>query len=274
MQEHSKRLLSLLLALLFVICLLPGAFADEGGAEDPEASPSVADTERGKPLEKIPFWKRDKSGLPQNDWTDVESTLTWYYIGLTFKHTGDWDQDLLCLAKSQVGYRESRLNYRDDSAGKRHGYTRYGAWYSNPYGEWCAMFACFCLNYAGIPETVVPWHANCYLWQTKLFRQGLFTYKALAGEPRPGDLVFLGKNGQASHMGIVCEVRPEENRLLYIQGNDEARVAFGEVPLNSLGIIGYCTLPQNPARSGERPAERIVRAVETALLPSDEGPLV
>lgn len=39
----------------------------------------------------------------------------------------------------------------------RNGITRYGQWYGNPYGEWSAMFMLFCLNYAGVPEDVVPW---------------------------------------------------------------------------------------------------------------------
>ena len=191
MKERGKRRIALALALLLVFCLLPAGVSADGAAS-PAARLSAADAEVGQTLEKTPFWKRDKSHLPQNDWTDVESSLTWYLIGATFKHTRDWDLDLLCLAKSQLGYRESKLNYRDDSAGKRHGYTRYGAWYSNPYGEWCAMFAAFCLHFAGIPEETVPVHANCYLWQTKLIRQDLFVFASKA-DPKPGDLVFLGE---------------------------------------------------------------------------------
>ena len=26
------------------------------------------------------------------------------------------------------------------------GYTRYGDWYGVPYGDWCAMFASFCIH--------------------------------------------------------------------------------------------------------------------------------
>jgi hypothetical protein len=30
------------------------------------------------------------------------------------------------------------------------GITRYGQWYGDAYGDWCAMFVSFCMNNAGI----------------------------------------------------------------------------------------------------------------------------
>lgn len=249
-----KRCLSLALALLLVFGAAPGGVSAE------EAS----DGEAPKTIEKVPYWKRPKTGRPVNDWTDTESTYYWYSIGKTFKHTGDWRRDLLCLAVSQVGYQESKSNYREDAAGVKHGYTRYGAWYGNPYGEWCAMFVSFCLNYTGIPKEVVPHHANCAGWVTQLWRKGLFVYAANA-DPKPGDLVFLGRDTVATHVAIVCDVNAAKNELTLIQGNTDHVVSKAVFPLNSLGIIGYCVLPQNPARSPDTPPERLVRALAAAL---------
>ena len=65
------------------------------------------------------------------------------------------------MAKSQIGYTQSGRNYEVDDAGGKHGYTRYGAWYGYPYSEWCAMFASFCLHYAGVAQADVPYAAGC-----------------------------------------------------------------------------------------------------------------
>ena len=72
------------------------------------------------------------------------------------------------MAESQLGYAASTRNYIVDEAGGMHGYTRYGAWYGSPYGEWCAMFASFCLHYASVPEDSIPAQAGCIRWVEQL----------------------------------------------------------------------------------------------------------
>ncbi|MBR5284280.1 MAG: hypothetical protein IKU27_04480, partial [Clostridia bacterium] len=77
----------------------------------------------------------------------------------------DWEADLpdlseipstgmavAAVANSQLGYTESTLNFEVDPDGIRHGITRYGQWYGNPYGDWSAMFASFCLYYSGVED--------------------------------------------------------------------------------------------------------------------------
>ena len=92
--------------------------------------------------------------------------------------TGVWPDDLLNIARSQLGYEESKLNFIIDDEGNRQGYTRYGAWYRASYSEWCAMYVSFCLNYAEIPETVVPREANCEKWIRALSSEGLYVSAA------------------------------------------------------------------------------------------------
>lgn len=67
------------------------------------------------------------------------------------------------MAESQLGYAASTRNYIVDEAGGMHGYTRYGAWYGSPYGEWCAMFASFCLHYAACQEDASR-RGGCIRW--------------------------------------------------------------------------------------------------------------
>ena len=67
--------------------------------------------------------------------------------------TGNWDEDLVSVAKTQLGYEQSEKNFEIDPADgvTLRYYSRYGQSYGNPYGEWDVMFLSYCLKYAGIP---------------------------------------------------------------------------------------------------------------------------
>ena len=90
---------------------------------------------------------------------DLETAEDWEKTLKDVELTGVWADDLIEVAKSQIGYTESKKNYLTEDGETKQGYTRYGAWFGVPYGGWDAMFASFCLNYAGIPEEAVP-HAS------------------------------------------------------------------------------------------------------------------
>ena len=87
---------------------------------------------------------------------DVETLLDWQNMFADYPYTEDLREDLVGIAKSQVGYAESTRNFEVDSDGIRHGYTRYGAWYGTPYREWSAAFVSFCLNYAEADPEQTP----------------------------------------------------------------------------------------------------------------------
>lgn len=89
------------------------------------------------------------------------------------------------VAASQLGYAESTKNYQlSESDGTSHkGYTRYGAWYGNDYGDWSAMFVSLCLKYAGIPESAVPYAAGAYAWTMALNEKGCITTKRTRRRP-------------------------------------------------------------------------------------------
>ena len=95
--------------------------------------------------------------------TDWESTLP-----AKDSLTGVWADDLIAVAESQLGYNESIQNYLVVDGDKTKGYTRYGEWYGDAYGDWCAMFVSFCLNYAGISIDAVPRDSNCQSWIEQL----------------------------------------------------------------------------------------------------------
>ena len=109
-----------------------------------------------------------------NPEADVESASYWERT--LPQNLGDnWAENVVAVAKSQLGYMESTANYTvlEDGVTMK-GYTRYGAWYGMPYDDWCAMFASFCLHYAGIPQTSVPYASGCIYWVEQLRDAGLY----------------------------------------------------------------------------------------------------
>ena len=70
-----------------------------------------------------------------------------------------WEEDLVAVARTQIGYEESKTNFIRSSYGKK-GYTRYGDWYGYDYMDWCVSFVSFCAHYAGIPLNLKAGNIN------------------------------------------------------------------------------------------------------------------
>ena len=100
---------------------------------------------------------------------DVETPEEWQ-AAANVTLNGSWPEDLVAVAKSQLGYQESEKNFKldtEDQATVR-GYSRYGAWYGNPYGEWDVMFLSYCLQFAGVPQSAVPQRAGVQALHSEL----------------------------------------------------------------------------------------------------------
>ena len=179
-----------------------------------------------------------------NPKADLESRGTWEAT-LPETLTGVWADDLLAVAESQLGYAESSLNYQVCATVTK-GYSRYGAWYGSPYGDWCAMYVSFCLYYAGIPREAFPYEANCETWVNKLTARKMFL-PAGKGLPRPGDLIFFENNHDNSpdHVGIVTEV-DQKKGVHTIEGNSDNKVAHRHYDWDDDRLMGYGLLPENP----------------------------
>lgn len=119
-----------------------------------------------------------------------------------------WAEKLLAVAETQIGYRESALNYTTDNEGNHKGYTRYGDWYGDKYGDWCAMFVSFCLNYSGIDQETIPQNANCADWVKNLKKMEIYEDADLY-VPEAGDIVFFDQSDadKPNHVGIISEVK-------------------------------------------------------------------
>ena len=204
-----------------------------------------------------------------NPEADVESASVWERT--LPKELGDnWAENVVAVAKSQLGYTESTANYTvlEDGVTMK-GYTRYGAWYGMPYDDWCAMFASFCLNYAGVPQSAVPYGSGCIYWVEQLQDAGLYE-SAADCYPEPGFLVFFDTDGDglADHVGIVAEVAEDGESIQTIEGNIGGAVVTRSYSASDSTILGYCILPENPDVQGDETAsdDGIMPA---AVLPDD-----
>lgn len=193
---------------------------------------------------------------------DVETAEIWERT-IPTELSGIWADDVLAVAKSQLGYRESTDNYIVEEDGTTmKGYTRYGAWYGDSYGDWCAMFVSFCLNYAEVPRNEVPIDCNCQNWIQTLSDRGMYFDASSDYQPEPGDLIFFSikKNGTSDHVGLVAEVN--EYTIKTIEGNSGNQVEYNTYDINDARILGYGELPENPEAESEAAIESAVMLLD------------
>ena len=198
---------------------------------------------------------------------ETEKKSEWEAAFENIELSGEWREDILTIARTQLGYEESQINFVVREDGSRQGYTRYGAWYGLPYDEWCAMFASFCVNYAGIDEEYFPRSANTSAWASALNTLGAYEANDPESEenyvPQAGDLIFFQWEGEERicHVGIVETVT--ETTVTAIEGNSNGAVRRVEYALDSLEIAGYANLDVLIARAAE---------IEAAKNPVEETP--
>ena len=182
---------------------------------------------------------------------DVETAQDWEEMLSSVSLTGVWADDVVEIAKSQIGYVESELNYAVSKDGVTPlGYTRYGEWFGVPYDEdWSAAFASFCLSYAKVEG--MAFDSDCAMWVETLSAGWQDLYRnANEYTPVRGDLVFFDIDGDtvADRVGILAEIAPaSENApetLLVIEGDCFNQVQYMTYELGDASIIGYSMLPE------------------------------
>lgn len=171
---------------------------------------------------------------------DVETAELWErtFAGVTL--TGNWRQDTLAIAETQLGYTESTKNYVVAEDGETvKGYTRYGAWCGEPYGDWNVMFLTFCLHYAGVEGV----DRDCGGWDTSW--ADAFE-PAQSHTPAVGDLVLFDRDGDgtADRAGLVAQIT--DSGFAAMEGDAEDAVRLLTYGADDPGILGYINLPEGP----------------------------
>lgn len=169
---------------------------------------------------------------------DVETAEQWEqtFAGVTL--TGNWRQDTLAIAETQLGYTESTKNYVVAEDGETvKGYTRYGARCGEPYGDWNVMFLTFCLHYAGVEGV----DRDCGGWVTSW--ADAFE-PAQSHTPAVGDLVLFDRDGDgtADRAGLVAQIT--DSGFAAMEGDAEDAVRLLTYGADDPGILGYINLPE------------------------------
>lgn len=184
---------------------------------------------------------------------DTEDSAVWdaQYAGVQW--TENWGEDLVTAARMQIGYEESRNNYKIAEDGSHKGYTRYGQFAGDPYADWSAAFVNFCIYYAGSVESgLFPKTADSGKWQEEFNQidEKNHTYLADAAGyiPVPGDIVFLNQENEPSvRMGIVSGYEQTSGEAAVIEGDSGDSVKENRYNVKAAEIVSYVKISEMEA---------------------------
>jgi hypothetical protein len=194
----------------------------------------------------------------------------------TYTNTGNQIEDLIGVAKTQIGYKEgpSDSQMDGDTYAGDYNYTKYGQWYGINPGAWCAMFVSWCANQAGIPTSILPKHASCDVGMNWFKNNGRWGWGKYWGNyqgktvytPVRGDIVYFGNGNleDSSHVGIVYAV--DSVYVYTIEGNTSNQCAYKQHAIGDSYIYGY----GHPAYTGagQEPVGASTLAVSNATYPT------
>ncbi len=191
---------------------------------------------------------------------DVENSSIWERT--LSQNTGRYGDDVLAVAKSQLGYEESTRNYLVQADGAtKNGYTRYGEWFGDPYGDWNCMFASFCVCYAGVPGSVIPTAGSVSEWIA--YAGGNSRYQTAEEQITAGDIVFVDVNSDGSPDVSAVVKSVSDTEVSVIQGDVDGAVA--SLSYDKDQLIGYLHLTEEPSAEVEpveEPTEEIPEETE------------
>ena len=203
-------------------------------------------------------------GAPSDAYANSE-----YYTALcNVQLTGDYRNDIINIALSQVGYKEG--NSEKELAGGVSGsgdYTEYGRSLESVGSAWCSEFASWCIRKANVPTSIIAnsrtanvtvftanTSADFYTWDATTFGGGEYL-------PKKGDLLLWSWDGKMhkteenlSHTSILWEITPLGNGkvlLKTIDGNSNNQVQVREYTvsntsgqlLSNTGLVCYIIAP-------------------------------
>lgn len=205
-----------------------------------------------------------------NEGSGAETSEEWEKDFADIVFTGNWSHDIISVAKTQIGYAESKTDVilKNDVF---KGYTRYGEKYGDPYGDWSGMFVSFCAEYAGIKD--FPTVTDPEKWLLELDAEGTLGYP---GEfvPETGDIVFIDTDSDAETevLGIISGKISGTNQIEIIAGDTENDcVEYVIYDAADVSVLGYFELPENPMAKEEIDSASTVAEMISALPSAEEA---
>lgn len=232
-----NRILAFVTAIMTAVLIPAYSFAADGSGLSSAADKThnemiAAGYENGETAERIAE-ELNKNSADNNDSSFAPRAASSYTPPaktVSYSMTGDQAADIVGVAATQVGYESSGGN------------SVYGQWLGINGYAWCAAFASWCANRAGIPSSIVPyqttaardWYKSNGLYKKSKFRGGNYI-------PKAGDMIFFTWNGNdyAQHIGIVSG--SDSTYVYTIEGNTgyPGAVKKKYYKLNSCYVLGY-----------------------------------
>ena len=194
---------------------------------------------------------------------DLETPEEWQAANAEAVMTGNWDEDLLSVAKTQLGYEQSEKNFEIDPADgvTLRYYSRYGQSYGNPYGEWDVMFLSYCLKYAGIPQSAIPQEASVL---------------SLRSSMSDMDWLLDGEDGSAANVGDIVIYNKYVTRTVAVDSSaDGAADGLDDLfSMDAEGENGAELEESGAAALDTAPAAEDMTTLDTPDLPDTAAPSV
>lgn len=218
---------------------------------------------------------------------DLETPEEWQAANAEAVMTGNWAEDLVSVAQTQLGYEQSEKNFEIDPADgvTLRYYSRYGQSYGNPYGEWDVMFLSYCLKYAGIPQSAIPQEASVLALRSSMSDMDWLLDGEDGSAADVGDIVIYNKyvtrtvavdssaDGAADGLDDLfsMDAEGENGAELEESGDDALDTAPAAEDMTTLDTPDLPDIPDtaNP----EQPAAKPVDSADTAA-PSVGSPAV
>ena len=152
---------------------------------------------------------------------DRDSIAKWTSIAASSKLTADWRENIVTIAKSQLGYAENARDFIISENGSYKFFSIYGELYGRSYEEWCAAFVSFCAEYAGSPSKYFPRETAVEQILKNMKDSG--AYGGSDCEPQAGDVIFFKRTNGALHTGVVRGA--DDHKVYTIEGSVNGAVA-------------------------------------------------
>lgn len=187
---------------------------------------------------------------------DLETPEEWQAANAEAVMTGNWAEDLVSVAQTQLGYEQSEKNFEIDPADgvTLRYYSRYGQSYGNPYGEWDVMFLSYCLKYAGIPQSAIPQEASVL---------------ALRSSMSDMDWLLDGEDGSAADVGDIVIYNKYVTRTVAVDSSADG-AADGlddQFSMDAEGENGVALETSGAAALDTAPAAEDMTPLDTPDLP-------
>lgn len=160
---------------------------------------------------------------------DTETDIDWMKTFKNVKMTDNVAQNIILIAKTQLGYEESTRNYIFDEQGNKMGYTRYGEWIGNPYSNWNAAFVSFCINYADVKNSDSLISVNPLTMEQNWKNFGVYEDAASHIVAKDGEIVFLDTDGDSLTDSVGVIILNYENSETEIESTSDGILKVGVI---------------------------------------------